>query len=187
MERLAGHPAGPLLLFAFAVAEGCLFPAPTEALLAALALARPRRAAALTALATAGSVAGGLAGYLFGTLLWERAALPVLAWYGLEGGAAAVERVYRDNLALALLTSGYTPVPWMLYAMTAGALGIPLLPFVALAVAGRGLKYALVGILARVAGPPLARLLRRHPAAFALAAAAAAAAVVVGYLWFGRG
>lgn len=180
LARWAAHPAGPALLFVFAVVEGCLFPAPTEALYAALALARPRRAWALAGLAAAGSVVGGVVGWTFGAALFDRVGRPVLGSYGLLQRVDAVSALYRDNAALALVTSGYTPVPYVLYGIVAGSAGIPLGTFVVFSAIGRGLKYAVLGLLASVAGPPIRRWLIRSRVR--LAAAAAVVLAVTAFL-----
>jgi membrane protein YqaA with SNARE-associated domain len=164
----------------FAVVEGCLFPAPTEALYAALALARPRRAWALAGLAAAGSVVGGVVGWTFGAALFDRVGRPVLGSYGLLQRVDAVAALYRDNAALALVTSGYTPVPYVLYGIVAGSAGIPLGTFVVFSVIGRGVKYAVLGLLASVAGPPIRRWLIRSRVR--VAAAAVVVLVVTAFL-----
>jgi membrane protein YqaA with SNARE-associated domain len=178
--RWAKHPAGPALLFVFAVMEGCLFPAPTEALYAALALARPRRAWTLAGIAAVGSVVGGAIGWMFGAALFERVGRPVLDSYGLLDRVDAVAALYRDNAALALVTSGYTPVPYVLYGIVAGSAGIPLGTFVLFSAIGRGVKYAILGLLASIAGPPIRGWLIRSR--LRIAAAVAAAMVVALYL-----
>lgn len=163
-ERWAAHPAAPALLFGFAVVEGCLFPAPTEALYAALAIARPRRSWALAAVAAAGSVIGGVVAWMLGAWLYDRVGARVLDAYGLLDRVAAVSTLYRDNAALALVTSGYTPVPYVLYGIVGGASGIGLGTFVAFSAIGRGLKYAILAGLARLAGPVLRRWMGRSRA-----------------------
>ena len=183
LERWARHPAGPALLFAVAVVEGCLFPAPTEALYAALALARPRRAWALAAVAAAGSVVGGVIGWTFGAALFERVGRPVLGSYGLLERVDAVSALYRDNAALALVTSGYTPIPYLLYGIVAGSAGIPLGTFVLFCALGRALKYAILGLLASVAGPPIRGWLIRSRTRLIVAAAAV---VVIGLILLAR-
>jgi membrane protein YqaA with SNARE-associated domain len=153
IERWARHPAGPLLLGLFAVLEACLFPAPTEALLAALSLARPRRTWHLVAIALAGSLLGSLVGYTMG----------YHAQGNLEWAAAGAHRIealggrYRDGAFWVLATSGFTPIPYLVYTISGGVYGVPLLPFIAGAIAGRGLKYLLLGILVRAIGPHLRR------------------------------
>lgn len=180
--RLAGHPAAPALLFAFAVVEGCLFPAPTEALYAALALAHPRRSWTLAAVAAAGSVAGGVVAWTFGAWFYERVGERVLARYGLLDRVAAVSALYRQNAALALVTSGYTPVPYVLYGIVAGASGIGLGTFAAFSAVGRGLKYALLAGIARVAGPAVRRWMEGSRVAVAVVLALIAAFAAMGLM-----
>jgi membrane protein YqaA with SNARE-associated domain len=170
------------MLFAFAVVEGCLFPAPTEALYAALALGRPRRAWALAALAAAGSVLGGVIAWRIGAASFDRVGRPLLERHGLMPRVDAVATLYRRNAGLALLTSGYTPVPYLLYGVVGGASGIPLGTFVFFSALGRGLKYAVLAGIARVAGPPLRRLLADHPRRIAAAAAVLLALAVAWWL-----
>ena len=177
--RWARHPAGPTLLFACAVVEGCLFPAPTEALYAALALSRPRRAWALAGVAAAGSVVGGVIGWTFGAALFERVGRPVLGSWGLLERVDAVAALYRDNAALALVTSGYTPVPYLLYGIVAGSAAIPLGTFLLFCAIGRGLKYAVLGLLASVAGPPIRAWLIRSRMRIIVAVSIAVAATLL--------
>jgi len=161
--RWTGGRAGPALLFACAVVEGCLVPAPTEALFAALAIARPRRAWALGALAAAGSVLGGIIAWHLGATAFDRYGQPLLARYGLMGELDALGVLSRQNAGLALLTSGYTPVPNLLYGIVGGATGVPLGTFVVFCALGRGLKYAVLAGVAQIAGPPVRRWLARNP------------------------
>lgn len=180
--RRASHPAAPALLFVFAVVEGCLFPAPTEALYAALALARPGRSWALAAVAAAGSVVGGLVAWTFGAWMYDRVGARLLASYGLLDRVEGVSAAYRENAAFALVTSGYTPVPYVLYGIVAGASGIGLGTFVLFSAIGRGLKYAVLAGLARVAGPTLRRWMRRSRPVLVLVVALLAALAVAAFV-----
>ena len=178
----ADRPAGAAVLVVLALLEATVFPGPTEAMLVALTLARPRRAWAFAALATGASVAGGLIGYQLGAVFFESVTRPLLASYGLLDQATAVARVYRENALLALATSGYTPIPYLLYTTMAGASGQPVLPFVLGSLLGRALKYVPIAALAYVFGPAVHRLLRRY----GWVAGAVAAVVVLGLLLLTR-
>lgn len=158
---LAHRPAGAAVLVVLALLEATIFPGPTEAMLLALTLGRPRRAWWFAGLATVASVAGGIVGYQLGAMFFQEVARPVLATYGFTGQMDMVQRVYRENMMLALVTSGYTPIPYMLYTMMAGASALPVLPFIAGACAGRALKYVPIAALAYVFGPAVHRILRR--------------------------
>lgn len=162
LDRWGEHPLGPALLALFAALEGSVFPAPTEALFLALALVRPARSWRMAALATAGGVAGAAAGYWIGAALFDPVARPVLEWNGLLPRFHALGEVYRGHLVLALATSGYTPVPFMLYTIAGGAFGVPLLPFLAGAALGRGIKYAVLAVLTWYLGPAVRAFLERH-------------------------
>ncbi len=160
--RWAEHPAGPALLCLFALLEACVFPAPTEALFVALALIRPTRSWWLAALTTGASAVGSLLGYGIGLALWKPVGYPVLEWLELTTRFDAVGRLYQENLFLALVTSGYTPIPYLLYTIAGGAFGVPLLPFLAGALAGRGIKYLVIGTLTFYLGPTVRNVLDRH-------------------------
>ena len=174
----ADHPSGPAILVLLAIIEATVFPAPTEALLLALALGRPRWSWVFGALAAVASAAGGLAGYWIGAELFERFGQPLLSSLGLLRHLDTIGVVYRDNALLALATSGYTPIPYLMYTIAAGAFGIPLPLFVAGALAGRALKYLPLVLLVSVFGPRIRPLLDRH------APWVAAAAVALVLLWF---
>lgn len=174
--RAGEHPAGVWVLVLFALLEAFLFPAPTEALFLALALARPRRSWALAALAATASVAGGVIGYQLGAFFFDRFGRPVLEAYDLAGQVAAVREVYQDNIYLALGTSGYTPIPYMLYTIVGGALGLPLGAFIVGSLVGRGIKYAILAALTYYLGPAVRSFLDRY---LPWVAGALAAALVV--------
>ena len=151
-----------LVLVVLALLEATLFPAPTEAMLLALAIARPRRAWWLGAVAAVASAAGGVIGYYMGVALYDEVARPVLASRGLLDQLDALGRLYRGNAFLALASSGYTPIPYMLYTMAAGALDVPLGTFVGGSLVGRALKYAPLAALAYFLGPAARRVVERH-------------------------
>lgn len=179
---LADRPAGAAVLAALALLEATVFPGPTEAMLVALTLARPKRAWWFAALATLASVVGGVVGYHLGASLFHEVARPLLDTYGLLGQADDAQRLYRENAMLALVTSGYTPIPYMLYTMMAGASGQPLAAFVAGSLAGRALKYVPIAALAYAFGPAVHRVLRRFGRA-ALMVVVAAALLLVLWRW----
>lgn len=166
---LGAGPAGPAVLVVLALLEATIFPAPTEAMLVALILVRREHAWWLAGAATAASVVGGLVGYHLGAFLFAEVAQPILTNAGLAARMEWVARLYRENAMLALVTSGYTPVPYMLYTMTAGVSEISLTTFVTGSFLGRGLKYLPIAMLAYLFGPAVNRILRRYGWAVAVA------------------
>ena len=49
-----------------------------------------------------------------------------------------------------MITSGFTPLPFKLFCVTAGVLNVDFLPFLIGSIIGRGLRFALIGYLAKV-------------------------------------
>jgi len=162
LVRLAAGRWGVFILAVFALLEATIIPAPTEAMLIALILANPRRAGLLAAVATGASVTGGLIGYGLGSAFFATLVEPLLDSYGLLSRLDFVQRVYLENYMLALLTSGYTPVPYMLYTAMAGAAALPLPGFIAGSLIGRALKYLPIALLARLFGPAVRQILGRY-------------------------
>ncbi len=158
----ADHPAGPAALFVIAFAESSFFPIPPDVLLIALALGRPNRALWFAFLATMGSVIGGIAGYYIGVGLFEQIGRPILEWYNAMGKFERVGELYRENLVLALGTAGFTPIPYKVFTIAAGAFAIPLLPFVVISAVSRGLRFFLVAALIYYFGPPIKRFIDRY-------------------------
>lgn len=179
LDRWGEHPLGPALLVLFAVLEASVFPAPTEALFLALALVRPARSWRMAALATLGGAAGAAAGYWIGAALFDPVARPVLEWNGLLPRFHALGEVYRGHLVVALATSGYTPVPFLLYTIGGGAFGVPFLPFLAGAALGRAIKYAVLAALTWYLGPAVRAFLERHLVVAALLVTAALVLLLV--------
>lgn len=161
LARIATSPLGVIALVALALAEATVFPGPTEAMLVALTLGRRERAAWFATVATMASVVGGVIGYLLGARYYGALVEPLLATYGLGAQVDAARSFYSANVLAALVTSGYTPVPYLLYTAIAGATHVPLPLFVLGSLVGRALKYAPITALAYLLGPGVHRALRR--------------------------
>jgi membrane protein YqaA with SNARE-associated domain len=136
---------GPWLLAPCATLEGSVFPAPTEVVFVACAAGGRRPMWWWMTLILAGAAAGTAAGYAlgatFGAAMPDAESWPVrVAPY-----AAAVRDAYRAHPVLALITSGFTPIPFAAYTLVAGASGVSWPMVMAGAVLGRAAKYAVLG------------------------------------------
>ncbi|HEX6042599.1 YqaA family protein [Longimicrobium sp.] len=136
----------------------------------ALCLGKPRQSRWLAAVAVAASLAGALAAYAAGRFFFDEVGRVLLDRAGLLARFEALGGAYRGGAFWLLATSGYTPVPYLLYTISAGAYRIPLPTFIAGALVGRALKYFLLGTLTFYFGTPVRAFIAAHPRRFAAGA-----------------
>lgn len=178
----ADRPGGPAALGVIAAAESFFFPIPPDILLIPLALGRPRRALWFATLCTAGSVVGGMLGYLIGAGLYESVGQAILEVYGYEDEYRRLGEMYADHLVLTLGTAGFTPIPYKVFTIAAGAFHVPFGAFVAISAVSRGARFFLVAGLIRLFGEPIRAFIDRY---FNLLTLLFAAALVGGFLVVG--
>jgi membrane protein YqaA with SNARE-associated domain len=176
--RWSAHPHAERYLAGVSFAESSFFPIPPDVLLAPMTLAQPARWWRFALLTTVASVLGGLAGYLIGRLALE-AVTPLLEAAGYWGHFETARAWFDQYGFWAIFAAGFTPIPYKVFTIAAGAAQMPLLPFVIGSTIGRGARFLLVSALVRWGGPMIEQRLRRYVDAIGWATLAL---LVVGYL-----
>ncbi|MBS4017373.1 MAG: DedA family protein [Dechloromonas sp.] len=175
------HPHAPWYLGGMSFAESSFFPVPPDVMLAPMALANPSRWWWLALITTITSVAGGLAGYLIGYFAID-AILPWLQesryWPAYQ---TAVDWFGKWGF-WAVFVAGFSPIPYKVFTIAAGALSMALLPFTLASIVGRGLRFFLVAGLMAWGGARMEEALHRYVDRLGWAVVAA---VLVGGLWIG--
>jgi membrane protein YqaA with SNARE-associated domain len=159
---VSGRPAAPYWLFCIAFAEASFFPLPPDALLIPMALARPRRALWLAALATLGSVLGGALGYLIGLELFTKLAQPIINFYHYHAAFVAFQEKFAQYGVWIILIKGLTPIPYKIVTIAAGAAAFNFPTFIAASVLTRGARFFLEAILLRKFGAPAQEFIERR-------------------------
>jgi len=144
------------------VVEASVFPIPPDVLLVALALGRPDLGLRFAAIATAGSVAGAAVGYGIGMFLFTGLAQPLLEFYHAMDQFRHVQQWFQDYGVAIVLVAGFSPIPFKVITIAAGAFGLPFVPFLAAAILSRGARFYLEGGLLRWGGERLRMLVDRH-------------------------
>lgn len=144
-----------------AFAESSFFPIPPDVMLAPMTLARPDRSWHYAGLTTISSVLGGVLGYYIGVYLLD-VALPLIERIGYMHHYDTTVRWFSEYGFWAIFVAGFTPIPYKVFTISAGAAAMPLLPFVAGSMVGRGLRYFLIAALVRWAGPKIEPQLVRY-------------------------
>ena len=121
--------------------ESIFFPIPPDPLLIGIAVIRPEAAIWLAAIATLSSVGGALVGYWLG----DRLGRPILHRFISPEKVEAAERMFTRYGAWTVLAAAFTPIPYKVFAITAGVLGLDKRTFILASLAGRGARFFILG------------------------------------------
>lgn len=158
----ADRPGGAWALFGIAFAESSFFPIPPDALLIPLVIGRPTRGLWFALVCTAGSVLGAIAGYMIGSFLFTSVGQAILDFYGATGHYVSLGRMFNENLWLTLGTAGFTPIPFKVFTIAAGAFAVAFVPFVVVSTVSRGARFFIVAGLLTVFGERIRELIEKY-------------------------
>ena len=161
MDWIAG-PYGAWTLFVIAFVESSFFPIPPDVFLIAMCIAAPTRAFKYAAICAAGSVLGGMFGYGLGLWFMESVGQQIIAWYGLEDKYISVQNLYQQYDAWAVGAAGFTPLPYKLFTITAGAFEINFLTFVLASLVSRSARFFLVAAIIWKFGKPVKEYIDKY-------------------------
>ncbi len=161
MMAWARHQHAPYYLFGLSFAESSFFPIPPDVMLAPMALAKPQQAWYYATLTTIASVLGGLFGYLIGAVAFKFIH-PYIIHFGYEARYEQIQAWFTIWGFWLMLFAGFAPIPYKLFTVAAGALHIPLLPFVLGSIVGRGGRFFLVTGVMLWGGERMEKLVARY-------------------------
>ena len=151
MEAWAQSPYGGVALFVLAFFESSFFPLPPDALMIPLAVANVRFALGFAAITTAGSLLGAMLGYYIGL----KGGRPLLNRFFSEDKVLFVEHQYQKRDVWAVAIAGFTPIPYKIFAIGAGAFHLNFLRSMLASLVGRAGRFFLVGLLITIFGEPI--------------------------------
>ncbi len=155
------HPRAPWYLGGLSFAESSFFPVPPDVMLAPMCLAMPRRAFYFALITTFASVAGGLFGYAIGYFAFDALQPWLQESHYWPAYQTAVEWFERWGF-WAVFIAGFSPIPYKVFTIAAGALSMALLPFTVASFVGRGLRFFLVAGLMAWGGARMEAMLHRY-------------------------
>ncbi|MCH7733285.1 MAG: DedA family protein [Candidatus Marinimicrobia bacterium] len=166
----AETPYGPMALFILAFAESSFFPIPPDVLLIALALGVRKKSFSFALICSVASIAGGLFGYGIGHYLWwEGSAYSGIAQFFFnnipgftEEIFMSIQKQYSDYGFMIIFTAGFTPIPYKIFTISAGAFDINLLLFVIASTASRTARFFLVAGLIWKFGKPIKAFIDKY-------------------------
>jgi len=154
-------PNAPWYLGILSFAESSFFPIPPDVMLAPMCLANPSKAWRFAGLTAITSLLGGLLGYLIGATAFDYIAPHLQAshyWSAFE----TAETWFENWGVWAIFIAGFSPIPYKIFTIAAGALAMPLLPFTIASLIGRGARFYMVAGLMKWGGPAMEANLKKY-------------------------
>ncbi|MGZ8224986.1 MAG: YqaA family protein [Methylobacter sp.] len=159
--QLSKHRHASKYLWILSFAESSFFPIPPDVMLAPMALAQPDKALHFALLTTIASVLGGVFGYAIGYFLFDTIEPWLQTTHYWENYLTA-QSWFKDWGFWAVFVAGFSPIPYKVFTIAAGAMNMVLLPFVLASIIGRGGRFFLVAMLLAAGGARLESKLREY-------------------------
>ena len=166
-ETKYGVPA----LFLLALAESSFFPIPPDVLLIPLALGARSKAIRFALVCSVASIVGGIVGYGIGYFAW---------WNGAEAYSAValfffnhipgfteqvflnIQEKYEIYNFLIVFTAGFTPIPFKIITISAGAFIVNFPMFLLASTISRSARFFMVALLIRQFGEPITAFIDKY-------------------------
>lgn len=161
MLAWSAHRNAPYILAGVSFAESSFFPVPPDVMLISMGMVRPNRVWFYAFLTTVFSVLGGMLGYLIGAFFLHFA-LPYFSYLGYEHTYQTVQHWFLVWGIWIVFIAGFTPIPYKVFTIAAGAMHMLFFPFVIASIIGRGGRFFLVSLVMYFGGEKIERQLARH-------------------------
>jgi len=171
LMQWAETPYAGVVLFFWALAESSFFPVPPDAFLIALVLGARQKAWKFALLASIASVIGGVLGYGIGHWLWWDGAdvYSQIAHFFFEHVPGfreeqflMVRELYEKWNFWVVFTAGFTPIPYKVITISAGAFKINFPIFLLASGVSRAARFFLVSWLLWYFGEPIRSFIDKY-------------------------
>ena len=141
VEGFAGSSWAIVILVVNSFTESIVNPIPPDPLLIGMSFIHPNLALVYAALVTISSVLGALVGHWLGL----RFGRPMVLKFITAKKVDRVEAMFQKYGSWAVLIAAFTPIPYKIFAITAGVLEMDRRPFIVASIIGRGARFFLLG------------------------------------------
>ena len=151
----AETPHGLIALFILSFSEASFFPVPPDILLIVLVLRRREQALKIAFICSIASIVGGLVGYSIGHFIWwdgtNYNSIANFFFNNVPGFTEAlfqqIQNQYNHYGFIIIFTAGFTPIPFKVFTISAGAFDISLPLFLIASTISRSARFFLVSFL----------------------------------------
>ena len=150
------------VLFLVSFVESSFFPIPPDVLLIAMVIAAPAGWFRLALICSIGSVLGGMFGYLIGYQFMDLIGNRIVEFYHFQEKWEKIGVLYDKYDVWAVVVAGFTPLPYKVFTLSAGAFKINFSTFVLASAVSRSARFFLVAALLYKFGPPFKVLIEKY-------------------------
>ncbi|MBN1930319.1 MAG: DedA family protein [Desulfobacterales bacterium] len=175
----AETPYGTWALFLLSFCESSFFPIPPDILLIALAVALPKKSFKYALVCSFGSLLGGCLGYLIGWQFMAAIGERIISFYGLMQKYDYIRDLYLRYDAWAIGIAGFTPIPYKVFTISAGAFNVNFSVFFIASIISRSARFFLIGMLIYMFGPSIQMFIDKY---FNMLAVAFSVVLIAGFV-----
>jgi membrane protein YqaA with SNARE-associated domain len=142
--------------------ESSFFPIPPDILLIAIVVAAPSKWFKAAFVCSVTSVFGGMFGYLIGWQFMDIIGIKIVQMYHLQPKFDKIGELYNEYQAWAVGIAGFTPLPYKVFTIAAGAFKVDFPIFVIASAVSRSARFFIVAGLIYKFGPAVKALIEKY-------------------------
>lgn len=158
----AATPYALPALFFISFIESSFFPIPPDILLIAMTAAVPALWIRFSLFCSVASVLGGMFGYFIGYQFMDLIGNGIVEFYHLQATFEKTGALYDKHQAWAVAAAGFTPLPYKIFTLAAGAFKINFPTFVLASAISRSVRFFLVAFIIHKFGPPIKMWIEKY-------------------------
>ena len=184
--KLAAHKNSKKILALVSFSESSFFPIPPDIMIVPMIIAKKTDYLKIFLIATLFSALGGLLGYFIGSTFLDLS-MNVIQFYGYEEKVLNLRNDLTSGSGFyvflgALFFAGFTPLPFKVFTITSGIIGLNIFIFFIICLVSRGLRFFIVSYLSYKFGHIFSKFMQKDGAKlFAIAGLLIGIIVVIIY------
>ena len=158
----ADHKYAQIILCLTALTESIFFPIPPDILLIPMVIANRRKAWLYASLTTIMNMVGAAIGYYIGAALFHSIGQPLIEFYHYQQVFESFQMLYHKWGVVLLLTAALTPIPFKVFTIGSGFIGLPFILFMLVSSMGRAFRFFLISMLLYKYGNGMKIFIEKH-------------------------
>ena len=163
---LAAHKSSKYYLAIVSFIESSFFPIPPDVMIIPMVISKKKNFIKIFLITTIFSVLGGILGYLIGAFFFDFGS-EIMNFYGYENKLSNIQENLVNSEGFyawlgILFLAGFTPLPYKVFTIASGLIGLNFLIFIFISLISRGLRFFIVSYLSYKFGDLFNEYMDKH-------------------------